>query len=218
MRLSWYADTGVAVFSIWQGGVCTGTFRLPIDDLPRMVDTLQRGPQGRRARPAPADWDPYGATTANAPPGYPERQDGPSGYPERQEGPSGYPERQEGPSGYPERQEAPPGYPERQDFPVGGYPQPDDYAAGYPYEPQSRDQFIEPEGGADYGQERFVPPYVRTPDDGFLFDNATGETEMRSDYGQHAFRHGQPAVPSDAERYPEQQWSSAGYSDDPRYR
>ena len=46
MRLSWYADTGVAVFSIWQGGTCTGTFRLPIADLPRMIDTLQRGPHG----------------------------------------------------------------------------------------------------------------------------------------------------------------------------
>ena len=44
MRLSWYADTGVAVFSIWQGGTCTGTFRLPIADLPRMVQALQRGP------------------------------------------------------------------------------------------------------------------------------------------------------------------------------
>jgi hypothetical protein len=51
MRLSWYADTGVAVFSIWQGGRCTGTFRLSIDDLPRMIETLQRGPQ-RRRRPA----------------------------------------------------------------------------------------------------------------------------------------------------------------------
>lgn len=48
MRLSWYADTGVAVFSIWQGGMCTGTFRLPIDDLPRMIETLQRGPERRR--------------------------------------------------------------------------------------------------------------------------------------------------------------------------
>ena len=47
MRLSWYADTGVAVFSIWQGGTCTGTFRLPIADLPRMVAALQRGPHGR---------------------------------------------------------------------------------------------------------------------------------------------------------------------------
>src|SRR5947207_2293146 len=46
MRLSWYADTGVAVFSIWQGGPCTGTFRLPIADLPRMVEALQRGPHG----------------------------------------------------------------------------------------------------------------------------------------------------------------------------
>jgi hypothetical protein len=46
MRLSWYGDTGVAVLSIWQGGRCTGTFRLPVDELPRMVDTLRRGPVG----------------------------------------------------------------------------------------------------------------------------------------------------------------------------
>ena len=52
MRLSWYADTGVAVFSIWQGGTCTGTFRVPIADLPRLVDALQRGPCGRSARGA----------------------------------------------------------------------------------------------------------------------------------------------------------------------
>ena len=54
MRLSWYADTGVAVLSIWQGGMCTGTFRLAIDDLPRMVETLQRGPGGQRAQPTAA--------------------------------------------------------------------------------------------------------------------------------------------------------------------
>ncbi len=47
MRLSWYADTGVAVFSIWQGGTCTGTFRLPIADLPRMIEALQHGPRSR---------------------------------------------------------------------------------------------------------------------------------------------------------------------------
>src|SRR6202030_3171119 len=56
MRLSWYADTGVAVFSIWQGGTCTGTFRLPIDELPRMVAALQRGPHGdARAAAGPQD-------------------------------------------------------------------------------------------------------------------------------------------------------------------
>jgi hypothetical protein len=54
MRLSWYADTGVAVFSIWQGGMCTGTFRLPIGDLPRMVETLRRGPTERTSRERPA--------------------------------------------------------------------------------------------------------------------------------------------------------------------
>jgi hypothetical protein len=48
MRLSWYADTGVAVLSIWQGGMCTGTFRLAIADLPRMVQTLQGGPGAPR--------------------------------------------------------------------------------------------------------------------------------------------------------------------------
>src|SRR5215469_2594098 len=50
MRLSWYADTDVAVFSIWQGGKCTGTFRLPMDDLGRMIEILQRGPEGRSRR------------------------------------------------------------------------------------------------------------------------------------------------------------------------
>ena len=45
MRLSWYADTGVSVFSIWQGGTCTGTFRLPMEELPRLIDSLQRGMQ-----------------------------------------------------------------------------------------------------------------------------------------------------------------------------
>ena len=54
MRLSWYADTGVAVFSIWQGGTCTGTFRLPIADLPRMVEALQRGPHGDARDPRDA--------------------------------------------------------------------------------------------------------------------------------------------------------------------
>jgi hypothetical protein len=52
MRLSWYADTDVAVFSIWQGGKCTGTFRLPMDDLGRMIEILRRGPDRRSGRGA----------------------------------------------------------------------------------------------------------------------------------------------------------------------
>jgi hypothetical protein len=60
LRLSWYADTGVAVFSIWQGGMCTGTFRLAIGDLPRMVDTLERGPGGQELGPEPSSADAFG--------------------------------------------------------------------------------------------------------------------------------------------------------------
>ena len=51
MRLSWYADTGIAVFSIWQGGTCTGTFRLPMDDLSRLMESLRRGMQGAQDGP-----------------------------------------------------------------------------------------------------------------------------------------------------------------------
>jgi hypothetical protein len=59
MRLSWYADTGVAVFSIWQAGMCTGTFRLPIGDLSRMIEILERGPspQSRGRAPVSAAHD-----------------------------------------------------------------------------------------------------------------------------------------------------------------
>jgi hypothetical protein len=53
MRLSWYADTGVAVFSIWHGGRCTGTFRLPIDDLGRMIEILREGPPSADSRRRP---------------------------------------------------------------------------------------------------------------------------------------------------------------------
>jgi hypothetical protein len=60
MRLSWYADTGVAVFSIWQAGMCTGTFRLPIADLSRMIEILERGPAPRGRGPGPVSAAPHG--------------------------------------------------------------------------------------------------------------------------------------------------------------
>jgi hypothetical protein len=64
MRLSWYADTGIAVFSIWQGGTCTGTFRLPMDDLPRLMDSLRRGMPGG---PGPGGQDASGGLDAHGP-------------------------------------------------------------------------------------------------------------------------------------------------------
>jgi len=73
MRLSWYADSRVAVFSIWQGDRCTGTFRLPFGDLARMVQTLQHGPQpaatamGSPSRPGGAGQPPYDPGSYPAP-------------------------------------------------------------------------------------------------------------------------------------------------------
>ncbi|HVB43422.1 MAG TPA: hypothetical protein VNF47_12045 [Streptosporangiaceae bacterium] len=93
MRLSWYADSSVAVFSIWQGPRCTGTFRLPFKDLARMVAVLQSGPR------------PDQASTGSADHGYPEHGYQEHGYQEQ-----GYPATSYLP-GYddgPARQEVPP--------------------------------------------------------------------------------------------------------------
>src|ERR1700732_1761358 len=65
MRLSWYSDTGVSVFSIWQGGTCTGTFRLPMEELPRLIDALHRGMHGTDQR------DPRGGGAMSQLPGAP---------------------------------------------------------------------------------------------------------------------------------------------------
>ena len=101
MRLSWYADTGVAVLSIWQGGMCTGTFRLAIDDLPRMVETLQRGPDGQRARPPTPARPGLGEVPADATAGAPAVGPLPGGgLPDYDFAHAGY---QAGPAGRPAR-------------------------------------------------------------------------------------------------------------------
>jgi hypothetical protein len=89
MRLSWYADTGVAVFSIWQGGTCTGTFRLPIADLPRMIEALQRGPQGD-AREAGRPHDDPRAAELHSMPGQQGRTGHDAGHASGQSGPGDY--------------------------------------------------------------------------------------------------------------------------------
>jgi hypothetical protein len=47
MRVSWHAEEGLVVLSFWQGGRCTGTFRLEAADLPDMLRALTDGPLGR---------------------------------------------------------------------------------------------------------------------------------------------------------------------------
>ncbi|MBC6462703.1 hypothetical protein [Actinomadura sp. HBU206391] len=59
LRLSWHPEPGVMVFSFWNRGVCTSTFRLPAAEVPALLETLAQGvpapePRGRRhAGPSP---------------------------------------------------------------------------------------------------------------------------------------------------------------------
>ena len=43
LRVSWHPEAGLVVLSLWRGGVCTGTFRLPVEEVPDLVDVLRAG-------------------------------------------------------------------------------------------------------------------------------------------------------------------------------
>jgi hypothetical protein len=43
LRLSWHHDDGLVVLSLWRAGLCTGTFRLAVEDVPALIDVLRRG-------------------------------------------------------------------------------------------------------------------------------------------------------------------------------
>lgn len=43
LRVSWHSEAGVVVLSLWRAGTCVGTFRLPIDEVPDLVDALRQG-------------------------------------------------------------------------------------------------------------------------------------------------------------------------------
>ncbi len=40
LRVSSHPDRRLVVLSLWQGGACTGTFRLPVEDAPRLIAVL----------------------------------------------------------------------------------------------------------------------------------------------------------------------------------
>jgi hypothetical protein len=132
MRLSWYADSAVAVFSIWHGNRCTGTFRLPFGDLARMTAALQSGPSSRSAKtPGPPGDAALGGRVDPAQ-GYPQTASypqtgsypaaaGTGGYPANQAPARPQPDPYRGSRGYPDG-----GYPDR-GYPDGGYPD-----RGYP--------------------------------------------------------------------------------------
>ena len=43
LRVSWHAESDVIVLSLWQGGTCTGSFRLPAQDVPDLIEALRAG-------------------------------------------------------------------------------------------------------------------------------------------------------------------------------
>ncbi len=153
MRLSWYADTGVAVFSIWQAGMCTGTFRLPMADLGRMIAILERGPtpQGRGRAPvrgarqgtdrgSDSDWyygpdgsEPARAGAPGSPDDYAARPT--AGYSRGGQGAADYGRGESGPADYYGGGHGSAGQPSGDDYGA------QDHAAGY-----RRDEFAADEG------------------------------------------------------------------------
>ena len=41
LRLSWHPEADLVVLSLWQGATCTGTFRLPVEDIATLVEVLR---------------------------------------------------------------------------------------------------------------------------------------------------------------------------------
>ncbi len=40
MEVSWHADEGLVIVSLWHGSICRATFRLPVDQAPALIQTL----------------------------------------------------------------------------------------------------------------------------------------------------------------------------------
>ncbi|GAB3854839.1 hypothetical protein GCM10028801_09620 [Nocardioides maradonensis] len=53
LRVSWHAEAGVVVLSIWHQNVCTGTVRLTPEQVPDLIETLRQatGPTPVEQRP-----------------------------------------------------------------------------------------------------------------------------------------------------------------------
>ena len=43
LRVSWHHEVGLVVFSLWRADVCSGSFRLPADDVPALLAVLAGG-------------------------------------------------------------------------------------------------------------------------------------------------------------------------------
>ena len=43
LRVSWHTEAGLVVLSLWHGNVCSGSFRLAVDEVPDLIDMLREG-------------------------------------------------------------------------------------------------------------------------------------------------------------------------------
>lgn len=43
LRVSWHHDAGLVVLSLWREGRCTGTFRMPTEQVPELIKALADG-------------------------------------------------------------------------------------------------------------------------------------------------------------------------------
>jgi hypothetical protein len=41
MRVSWHQEAELVVLSLWRDDVCAGSFRLAVDEVPRLIDLLR---------------------------------------------------------------------------------------------------------------------------------------------------------------------------------
>ena len=43
LRVTWHDEEGLVVLSLWRGHVCAGSFRLAVDEVPALIETLRDG-------------------------------------------------------------------------------------------------------------------------------------------------------------------------------
>lgn len=43
LRVRWHHEDDLVLLSLWRGGECTGTFRLPVEDVPTLIEALRTG-------------------------------------------------------------------------------------------------------------------------------------------------------------------------------
>jgi hypothetical protein len=43
LRVSWHPEAGLVVLSLWRDDVCAGSFRLAVDEVPELIETLRAG-------------------------------------------------------------------------------------------------------------------------------------------------------------------------------